>query len=187
MKSDLFSIPPVFYSFDTKSVFTHCLVCEGLLNDDCDYMIEKAFRQYNGYTAIDVIFECAICMDCAIALQAGLSESSKRSIHGFINGHFNSEKRIKKILAIEKPEELMESCLINEKSKKDCEYYQVFALCKGNHLNMQMPPYMICDEALEEMHGLLSEKSKEDLGGFFKKHFAPDPDLFKNDLKLLLI
>lgn len=187
MKSDLVSIPTAFYSFDTKSVFTHCLECERALDDDCDYMIEKAFRQYKGYTATDVIFECAICMNCAMTLQAGLSESSKHSIHTSISGCFNSETRLKKILETEKPEELMETCLINEKSKKDCEYYQVFALCRGKQLNMQMPPYMICDEALEEMHNLLSEKSKEDLGGFFNKHFSPDPDLFKSDPKLLLI
>ena len=59
-------IPSEFYSFSSGVLFDRCIDCDKyLLEKDTEYFIEKAIRQYDGYKARDVIFEYAICFQCA--------------------------------------------------------------------------------------------------------------------------
>ncbi|MFY0605494.1 MAG: hypothetical protein JXR10_02195 [Cyclobacteriaceae bacterium] len=185
--SDNFSpIPEPFHSFKTDGPFTHCIECEKYLLDGEDYMIEKACRQYPGFKATDVIFDCAICMECAMNMQKDISEESKQTMQSFLGNHFNSSRRQALVRENRDDNALIEECLVSGKKKSDCNEYQIFALCKGGVINPQFRPYMISGEALEQLTEMLSAKTKENLGGFFNKHFSPDPDLVGQDPRLVI-
>ncbi len=177
-------IPKSFFSFKENGLFTHCIECDKYLLDGADYMIEKALRQYSGYQAVDVIFDCAICMECAINMQEALSADSKNSIQNFLGDHFQSNKRME--LLNQDDESLIQECLVSGKRKQDCNEYQIFALCKGQFINPEFRPYMISGESLSELADFLSAKTKENLGGFFDKHFSPDPELIGKDPRLVI-
>lgn len=185
----LAQIPPSFHSFESGDLFTHCLECKRhLLEEDCEYVIEKAVRNYTGFPAKDVIFDCAICMDCVMEIQAGLSEESTQAIQKFMKEKVDVAFRVE--LAnegISNVEVFTNQCMISKRRMSDCAEYQIFAVCKGNKIDLKMPPYMLSGEVLEEISELLSEKTRDDLNGFFNKHFSPDPSLLEPIPRLILI
>lgn len=174
----LADIPAEFFSFETGQLFRHCIECDrNLLEDGCEYLIERAIRNYRGYRASDVIFDYAICMDCAQALHARLSRESL----GRIQSYFSRNADLRAHLARTTPDELdrfTAQCLVKGKDRAECDEFQIYAHCRGNKLLLSNPPYMVCGQAIEELTELLSEATREELGGFFDKHFGPDPDLF---------
>ena len=75
-------IPSVFRSTDTKKPFERCIQCNKyLLELDSEYLIEKAIKQYQGFEAKEVIFEYAVCMDCAEKMRQSLSAESQMGHH----------------------------------------------------------------------------------------------------------
>ena len=148
-------------------------------------MIEKAIRNYPGFKASDVIFDYAICMDCALEVQKGLSAESMRKIQEFMQQHLHQNMRVKD------PESDLDSytehCLVSNRPLKECEEFQIFAYCRGSKVNLEMPPYMISGQVLDEISELLSPETRDELDGFFNKHFTPDPGLMEPNPRLVLI
>ena len=74
-------IPKEFYSFETKAPFEFCIECNKyLLDEGTEYLIEKAIKNYEGYEAQDVIFDYAICMECAEDMRNQISKESWESM-----------------------------------------------------------------------------------------------------------
>ena len=179
-------IPPEFYSFETRRLFDHCIECNKyLLDDETEYLIEKAIRNYQGYNASDVMFDYAICLECAEIMRKGISKESWDSMMNYFQTNIDMNKRLR--LSENSPEENLTHCMIKETAKEDCSEYQVFAHCKGRKLNMQNPPYMISGAVMEELMPLLSDKTIDEMNGFFNKHFSPDPSFFEPTPKLILV
>ena len=84
-------IPEEFYSFNTGKPFERCIDCDKYLLDGEPYMIEKAIRQYPGYSAKDIIFEYAMCVDCAERLKNEMSQESMASIQKFFMSNIKPE------------------------------------------------------------------------------------------------
>ncbi len=182
----LVNIPSSFYSFKEEGPFQHCVECERfLLDESCDYVIEKAIRNYPGYKASDVIFDYAICMDCAMEVQKGLSAESMRKIQEFMQEHLHKNMTMRESAA--DPDSYTEHCLVSNRPVAECEEFQIFAYCRGNKVNLQMPPYMISGQVLDQISELLSPETRDELDGFFNKHFAPDPSLMEPTPRLVLI
>lgn len=190
MKSEdesLAEIPKEFYSTSSGGLFQNCIECDKyLLDPGTEYLIEKAMKNYPGFTAQDTIFDYAICMDCAMAMHQKMSKESLSKMEAYFKEHLDPSKR-NADLSMDNPEGFTERCLIKETSKSESSEFQVYAHCLGDKIFLGNPPYMICGEAMEEVMSILSKATKDELGGFFNKHFSPDPDLFQTDPKLILI
>lgn len=180
------TIPSEFYSFETKAPFENCIECNRyLLDEDVEYLIEKAFKNYAGYDAKDVVFDYAICMPCAEKMRDDISKESMECMMNYFKENLDVAKRLSRLDM--DPTEMFNSCLIKNKRVDDCREYQVFAHCVGKELNLKNPPYMISGEVMEELISLLSEKTIDEMNGFFKRHFSPDPSFFEPTPKLILV
>ena len=171
-------IPKEFYSFETNAPFERCIECEKyLLDDETEYIIEKAVKNYEGYAAKDTVFDYAICMDCAEHMRKKISKESWSSMMRYFQENMDIERRLE--MQHKHPEENLKTCMIKKTQIDDCREYQIYAHCKGGRLNMDNPPYLISGEVMEELIPLLSDKTIDDMNGFLNKHFSPDPTLME--------
>lgn len=177
MEWRLTEIDKEFYSFATGKPFDHCIECDKhLLSPDCEYFIEKAVKKYEGFSAKDVIFEYAICIDCAERLRQELSKESMATIQQFFMQRVNMMDRV---LASQHSEadQLTSSCLVSHATITEVNEYQLFAQCRGNSMVIGPMPYMISGSVLEELSELLSKETRDELDNFSKRHFGPPPEL----------
>lgn len=179
-------IPEEFYSFETKSLFSNCIECNKfLLDGDTEYLIEKAFKGYKGFEAKDTVFDYAICMDCAEHLRKEISTESWSCIMNYFQENLDLGIRAKMMES--SPNQNLSSCMIKGTPQGECTEYQIYAHCKGTKLNMENPPYMLSGEVMEELLPVLSNKTIDEMNGFFNKHFSPDPSFFEPTPKLILV
>jgi len=172
-------IPEAFFNYSTGSHFTNCLDCERyLLGGDTEYFIEKAIKSYKGYKATDVIFEYAICMECAEKVRKKMSVESMQSIQDYFMSNVNLNKRLKFVNDnTDRPERWIDECMVKGTVKEDLEEYQIYAQCRGDALITTQMPYMISGPALDEIANLLSNETLDELDGFMKDNFGPPPEL----------
>lgn len=172
-------IPKEFYSFSTGARFDRCIECDkNLLEGEQEYFIEKAIKQYEGFSAHDVIFEYAICLACAERMRKSMSVESMKSIELYFSQNLDFGRRMKLIQDnIDNPIAWMDECLLKGTQKNTINEYQIYAHCKGNHLDTSQMPYMVSGAALEEISSLLSNETLDELDGFSQKHFGPPPEL----------
>ena len=164
-----YNIPKILQSYSTGEPFTHCIDCDRyLLDDDVSYFIEKAIRQYHkeGYMAKDVIFEYAMCIDCAEKIKGEMSKTSRQAMENYMlyNNSINTING----------EDLQ--CIIKGESVDNYEEYQIFSLCQGK--NMLTPqPMAIGANALEELSELISQETKDELDRLMGDFFGSPPEL----------
>ena len=116
-------IPEEFHSFNTGQPFDKCSDCEReLLKSGELYLIEKAFRQYEGYSAKDVIFEVAICMHCLERIKNELSKESIANMTLF----FQEMRPPNEQLLIDG--NTLSQCLMTGRKKEELPSYQINAL-----------------------------------------------------------
>ncbi|MEO1253715.1 MAG: hypothetical protein AAFY41_02340 [Bacteroidota bacterium] len=181
------NIPSSFYSFETNEPFDRCIECEKyLLDDETEYIIEKAVKNYKGYSAKDTVFDYAICMDCAERMKNEISKESWAQMMRYFQENMDLQHRMS--MYGRSPEEGLKNCMIKKTNIESCGEYQIYAHCKGGKLNMDNPPYMISGEVIEELLPLLSDQTIDEMNGFMNKHFSPDPSLMEpNPPSLILI
>lgn len=178
------SIPRVFHSFEDEGPFSNCIECNRpLLEDNCEYVIEKAVRNYPGYSAQDVIFDYAICLSCANEVQKRISAESMDSIRTYMHNKLSNKQPVE---VSENVDEMIGKCIISDKPAESCKEYQIFAFCIGNDLHPNMSAYMISDDILDEIQELLSSETKDELNRFSHKNFPPSPYLTQPDPRLIL-
>lgn len=181
------SIPPLFFSFDSNDMFKKCIECERDLDETCDYVIEKAVRTYPGYEAKDIIFDYALCLNCAMQIRESFSKKSIQALDQYFAQH--ATHRV--VLVNEEGEfdvdECVSSCMVKGTKAKDLTEYQIYAHCRGTELSAQIPPYMVSNDAIEEVIPLLSNETQDILNGFFNKHFSPDPSIMNPVPKIVLV
>ncbi len=177
----LIDIPEEFRSATTGGFYEHCIECDKyLLDEGTPYLIEKVMKNYVGYKAQDTIVDYAICMDCAQKMHQKMSKESLAATQQFFKERVDIDAQVN--LDMSDTDDSLgftNKCLVRKKTKDECSEYQVYAFCRGNQMSLETPPYMICGEAMEELMELLSDSTKDELGGFFDRHFAPDPTLFE--------
>ncbi|ELR68751.1 hypothetical protein C900_05847 [Fulvivirga imtechensis AK7] len=174
-------IPKEFHSFSKGDLFDTCIECDRfLLEEGTEYFIEKAIKTYSGYQATDVIFEYAICLDCAEKMRKRMSIESMRSIEDYFARNVDFHERMELMQANpHNPEAWMDKCMVNGHSKYQLNEYQIYAHCNGKHMELTHMPYLISGEVIDELTHLLSEKTLDELDGFFNNHFGPPPELME--------
>lgn len=172
------NIPEEFYSFETNTPFERCIECNKyLLDEETEYIIEKAVRNYQGYSAKDTVFDYALCMHCADRMRKEISKDSWESMMRYFQENMDVMTRLE--MQEKSPLENLKCCMVKKTDMNDCSEYQIYAHCKGKKLNMENPPYMISGEVMDELLPLLSDKTIDEMNGFMNKHFSPDPSIME--------
>jgi hypothetical protein len=172
------AIPKVFHSFATGKPFERCIVCEKKLQEDgTQYIIEKSFRQYQGYGVSDVIYEYAMCIHCTVAMQQALSEDSLAVIDNYLKSRVNLVERRKHLLNKYRTNinGWLSTCLISGKPASESAEYQIYGHCDGGDLLFTYLPYMISADALEDLNDLISPETRDVLNDFIDNHFGLPP------------
>lgn len=167
------------------------MVCEKeLIASNSDYLIEKSFKRYPTYQTQEVLFDYAICMDCAMKLKGEISTSSSQKMEAYFEERYDIEERG---LMLEEKDlysvgDLYERCALKNKQQKECTEYQIIAQCAGDKMVVNLFPQMICDDAMNEIADLLSEETLGFFDDFTNKYFGIPPELeSKSSRKLIFI
>jgi hypothetical protein len=171
-------IPSEFFSFSSGTLFERCVECDKyLLEDNSEYFIEKAIKKYDGFSAQDVIFEYAICVKCAESMRKTMSTKSLTSMEQYFTTKIDITQRMNLVAANPNdPISWMDECLFSGTKKTSINEYQIYAHCNGNKLNTTQMPYMVSGAVLEEISGLLSPETLDELDDFSNRHFGPPPE-----------
>jgi len=185
-------IPKIFHNYSTGDKFSKCIDCDrDLLDGETEYFIEKAIKSYKGFTATDIIFEYAICINCAEKLRKQMSAESMQSIEQYFAENVDFIDRMQMMQANPgNPEAWMQKCLVKGTNTEELEEYQIYAHCKGGNLVTSHMPYMVSSMALDEVSNLLSQKTLDELDNFMDNHFGPPPELMEplpNRRRLLIV
>ena len=177
-------IPKLLHTHESGEPFRECIICNrDLMKGGTTYFIEKAFRQYPGYGARDVVFEYAMCIRCVESMRKDLSKESLQRLQKYFTSKIDPHQQVERLLRYDEKEidPWISQCLITGEPVKGLEEYVVCAHCNGNNLSLSfMPPYVISGKAMDEMTGLLSPKSLGIIDDFMGEHFTGPAEF--NDL-----
>ncbi|MEO0552724.1 MAG: hypothetical protein AAF149_05980 [Bacteroidota bacterium] len=175
----LVDIPKEFYSYSSGLPFERCIECDRyLLEGGTEYFIEKAIKQYDGFSAKEVIFEYAICANCADTIRKAISRKSMASIERYFLENVDFSKRTQ--IMSSNPGDalaLINNCLVSQVPISEVTEYQIFAQCNGNSLNLSQMPYMVSGQTLEQIQHLLSSETRDELNDFMQRNLGPSPEL----------
>lgn len=170
-------VPKTFWSDLSGKPFDSCMLCEKyLLDDGTQYLVEKAIKTYKGREISDTIFEYAICMPCRDKMHKQISTDSKRKLNAYFEEKFDMQERVKRFENGSTLEDRLQYCLVREEEKTDGGEYQIFAFCDGKDIMLDVMPYMITGEAMDEIVGLLSAETIDEINGFMNEHFNGPPE-----------
>lgn len=183
-------IPTIFKHHITGEHFERCISCDTyLLESGTPYLIEKAVKKYPGYQATDVLFEYAMCMNCAAKMRQELSSESLQRIQQYFEQKVNFYDRLEDLEGCNDPQQWLSHCIITGKPIHTLDEYQLLAYCEGKQLQFSGMPYMISGQAADEMTHLLSNKTIGEINRFIDENFGLPPELRKpiKDQPVLLI
>lgn len=182
---DFTEIPEDFYATDTDLPFNKCISChKNLLIQGTLYYIEKAYKRYPKFNTKDVIFEYAMCSDCYQEVIQEFSSESKEKIITYFEQNVDFDRRRKSLLGKGKIDasDWLSHCIVKGTSITELTEYQIVGQFDGLHLMYYNHPFTIGFQAVEELAGLLSNKTLDELDGFRDKFFRPPPE-FEDLLK----
>lgn len=185
-------IPKMFYSDADDKLFENCQVCNKyLLEKGSSYVIEKAFKNYEGFKFKTTLFEYAICLDCHGQVQQSMSKESLKNLQQYYM-QILVEKGNKPIaidVANFNLNDWISKCFFKGDSTEDMNEFQLVAQFNGSEMVLNIPPMVVGEKAMEEMSELLSNETLDEMDGFRKQFLGPDPaieELFSGK-KLILI
>lgn len=180
MDNHLAPIPKDFHSFDTDKPFTNCLVCQiGLLSGEVDYFIEKAIRNYKDHGVNDVVYEYAICINCAKDMNGQMSEESMKNIQdyfsmqpGFLLKIHDYSQKWQELEDVHLPDE----CLITLQPREDLDEYMIYGHFRGDKMIKSSMPYLLSGQVMDDVADLLSNETIDQLDGFMGEYFGGPPE-----------
>ena len=172
-------IPEIFCSSETGKPFEHCLMCNrSLLEDNVAYMVEKMFKQHEEFKIKEVVFEYALCMECAIKMNQSMSEESRQRVAAYFEQHANLMGRAE-LLSRESFDitPWINKCFVKNTPIAESAEYQLVAECRGKSLLFTYMPFALSMEAMSEVTALLSAKSLGEMDNFIGKYFTGPPEV----------
>ena len=172
------SIPKEFWSDLTGKPFEHCISCEcTLLENNVEYVIEKALQSTEVEGIVSTIFEYAMCLPCAGQLRTQLSVESLQNIEQFYRERMSFTARRERLMNSELLiEKWIGECIVNQRPCKPGEEYQIYGQCVGEHFLYVDMPFMISGEAVDEMVELISNETLDELDDFMNDLTAGPPE-----------
>lgn len=174
-------IPKDFYNSNDDEIVSNCKICNcKLLDGETPFALEKAIKVFHDIEASEIIFEIAICHNCAGENRKSLSTLSLKDIEEFMTGdqvRGNMMKCMEE--AYGNDGDTLSYCLVTGVKKESISEYQIIAQCQGQFLLPGTEAFMISSEGIEIIHDLLSPETKEELDRFKNEHFGVPPE-FEN-------
>ena len=185
-------IPERFYSDADGKPFETCQVCgKYLLDEGTSYVVEKAFKNYEGFEFDTTLFEYAICLPCHSEIQKSMSDESLRNLQNYYMGVIASKGNNPIVINVNdfQLDDWISKCFFKGDQVKNMEEYQLVAQFNGSKMVLNMPPMVVGQTAMEEMTELLSNETIDEMNGFKQKFLGPDPQLEEilSGKKLILI
>jgi hypothetical protein len=182
-------IPQDFHSLESDGLFEKCLKCEmELLNSGSPYLIERVFVQQ------EPIVEYAMCEACVLASQSELSAESRQAVTDYMLSNIDVGQRLERLSAWteeggDNASELMDRCLFSGTLATESREKQIAAWCLGDQMRVDhVFPLMISGVAIEELNGVLSEKTRGWIDDFVGDNFGMPPEFCDNpDFRPVLI
>jgi len=175
------TIPDSFHSFDTDKPFTNCIDCGiDLQNTGVPYFIEKAYKRYKGFSAHDVIYEFAMCLQCAEKMKNEISTESQARMQQFIQENVDSKKRYGMMQEYNPHTDSsmwLNSCMITNEPIDEQEEYVIYGFFRGDRMIVADFPYALGASAMDEIGELLSEKTLGEIDDFMGNHFSGPPEV----------
>lgn len=161
-----------FLDADHNAPFERCLVCDkNVLSSGTDYFIERIFRRLSDAPEqAEVIFEYAMCSECAEQLRESLSKSSRARIEALFTERL-AGKQIKEL------NESTLECLLTDKPISQAQEFSFHAHCRGDRLVHSLFPYAISDDGMDEISALLSNETLDMLDDFKGRYFSGPPEV----------
>lgn len=161
-----------FLNSETGQPFSECMMCNTSLTET-QYVVEKAFRNYPSLGTKEVIFEYAMCMQCAAKMHFELSEESRSRITAYLSSHITR----KSFQSTDDIDSSVKNCVVRSTDLSDSSEYSIYALCDGQEMILGEFPYGLSGEAQDEIMKLLSAKTLEVMDDFIGKHFTGPPEV----------
>jgi hypothetical protein len=171
-------IPPVFYADATGEPFKNCVMCgKDVYEPGTSYMIAKAFRHDRKNNITETLIEYAICLECHEKIAVKLSKESMQRLGEYFAKNVDLSPRITLLMEGKTDiNEWISHCAVKGKALKDCDEYQICCECEGRNILLSHLPLMFSDTATEEMQGLLSAETKEELDRFRDEFLGIPPE-----------
>lgn len=182
-------IPQDFHSLECDGLFEKCLKCEvELLTSGSPYLIERVFVQQ------EPIVEYAMCEACVLESQGELSAESRQAVTDYMLSNIDVGQRLGRLSEWaedggDNASELMDRCLVSGTPATESREKQIAAWCLGDQMRVDhVFPLMISGVAIEELNGVLSEKTKGWIDDFVGDNFGMPPEFCDNpDFRPVLI
>lgn len=175
---DLIAIPKIFQADATGGYFEKCISCEcSLLNDQVDYLIEKAFKAYDGLNNYATIFEYAMCWSCTEKMRQTLSIQSRTNISRFFERYTDLEGRRQQFR--EKSSDINQwlgRCAVSHVQAHDLKEFQIYGHCQGSDLILHHYPFMVSGQVMDDLIQLISNKTLDDLQNFTDELIGGPPE-----------
>ena len=143
-----------------------CIGCDlELLETNSDYMIEKAFKSYQGLESYSTIFEYAMCMNCVNKMHNTLSEESRANISSYFQEHAQITTRVMTSSGTDIMPWL-DKCILTNQKAKDIPEFQIYGHCQGKNMILDGYPFMISGKATDDLIELISDKTLDELQNF---------------------
>lgn len=173
----LVTVDPQFHSLELDGPFTHCKVCETeLVASNREYFVERIFR------GTEPIVEYAMCLECQRQLSSELSEESMQAIQR-VFGEIDFDRRSEDIRDhlvdgsdSQSIAPWLDRCLLTGKRRDACNAYQIGTLCLGAKMQLSVLPFMLSDEAVELIVGVISRRTRDKLEEFMGDRFGMPPE-----------
>lgn len=151
-------IPEDFFSFETGEPFEECIECGGdISHGTADYIIEKCYQDG------EVIYEYALCNECARDLRGEMSRDSL--------------KHLKKALRKPRLKSTIDGCRVCGLPKHELPSYTIVGSCLGGDMLFWDVPVLICEPCLESITEGLSKKTRDILEDFEERNFPGPPEM----------
>lgn len=177
-------LPDMFKNSLTGESFQFCVNCNSyLLNEDTNYLIEKAYARFAANDKPEVFAEYAICLPCYQKRYKSLSADSLQRIERFFQKNVDFTKRKNTLLSktTREVKDWIANCVVKNSPVDEGSEYQLIAHCVGKNLVLDATPFVISASAVEELWALLSSQTQRMLDDF-KDEFAGLPP----ELRVLL-
>jgi hypothetical protein len=173
-------IPSFFFKYDTHTPFTHCSLCEGSLVHSSLYAIEKVFKHNKVLQTSEIVYEYAICMECATEAGTEISDESRESIQALFAEHAeNLSMKVDYLHRTEKYslESWLERCSFTGKETRLCSEYAVSCLVENGNMVFEHSPMVVSDEFMEKIQQELSLETKKTFDGLLDKIVDGTPSI----------
>lgn len=182
------SIPRDFYSEYTELPFARCIDCDcSLFESDTLYTVIKHI------VGKEIVFEMAICMQCAARMREQYSRETSQNIQAYIE----EKLREKLIRTLENIEDLSDDeeetftvddglghCAFCEKPRPACHRYEIVGIFLADEIILDSgqgisfsSPMMLCQECNSEVSKLISKQTRDMWDRFVEEHFDGPPGI----------